>query len=64
MATLIEKFCPDMKMLSTPNYELYEIHGTGGKSLFRWKQIFGLHGRVDWPTFNLKEYLDLEKSQS
>ena len=30
MAILIEKFCPDMKMLSTPNYELYEIHGTGG----------------------------------
>ena len=31
MPTLIEKFCPDMKMLSTPNYELYEIHETGGK---------------------------------
>ncbi|XP_065650101.1 afadin isoform X2 [Hydra vulgaris] len=29
MPILIEKFCPDMKMLATPNYELYEIHGTG-----------------------------------
>ncbi|XP_057307397.1 afadin-like isoform X2 [Hydractinia symbiolongicarpus] len=29
MPQLIEKFCPDMKMLSTPNYELFEIHSTG-----------------------------------
>eukprot|EP00111_Clytia_hemisphaerica_P006331 TCONS_00018348-protein len=29
MPTLIDKFCPDLKMLSMPNYELYEIHGTG-----------------------------------
>lgn len=31
MPTLIEKFCPDMKMLSSSNHELFEIHGTGGK---------------------------------
>ena len=34
MPTLIDKFCPDLKMLSMPNYELYEIHGTGGTYFF------------------------------
>lgn len=30
--TLIEKFRPDMRMLSVPEYALYEIHENGGKS--------------------------------
>ena len=30
--TLIEKFRPDMRMLSIPEYALYEIHENGGKS--------------------------------
>lgn len=29
--TLVEKFRPDMKMLSNPNYSLYEVHPSGGK---------------------------------
>ena len=29
--TLIEKFRPDMRMLSRPNYSLYEIHVNGGR---------------------------------
>lgn len=29
--TLVEKFRPDMKMLSNPNYFLYEVHPNGGK---------------------------------
>lgn len=32
--TLIEKFRPDMRMLSVPEYALYEIHENGGNSLF------------------------------
>lgn len=28
--TLIEKFRPDMRMLSIPEYALYEIHENGG----------------------------------
>jgi len=28
--TLIEKFRPDMRMLSVPEYALYEIHENGG----------------------------------
>ena len=28
--TLIEKFRPDMRMLSTPRFALYEIHESGG----------------------------------
>ena len=31
MDTLVEKFCPDLKMLSHPNYELFECHEKGGK---------------------------------
>ncbi|KAF3422584.1 hypothetical protein E2986_13606, partial [Frieseomelitta varia] len=31
--TLIEKFRPDMRMLSVPEYALYEIHENGGKSI-------------------------------
>lgn len=27
--TLIEKFRPDMRMLSVPNYALYEVHANG-----------------------------------
>ena len=34
MGTLTDKFCPDLKMLSTPNYELFEIHGTGGEIFY------------------------------
>lgn len=30
--TLIEKFRPDMRMLSVPEYALYEIHENGGSS--------------------------------
>lgn len=30
--TLVEKFRPDMKMLSNPNYSLYEVHQHGGKN--------------------------------
>ena len=30
MDTLIEKFCPDMKMLTPTNYELFEVHEKGG----------------------------------
>ena len=29
---LIEKFRPDIRMLSVPEYALYEIHENGGKS--------------------------------
>lgn len=29
--TLVEKFRPDMKMLTNPNYSLYEVHPNGGK---------------------------------
>lgn len=29
--TLIEKFRPDMRMLSLPEYALFEIHENGGK---------------------------------
>lgn len=29
--TLIEKFRPDMRMLSVPEYALYEIHENGGE---------------------------------
>ena len=28
---LVEKFRPDMKMLTNPNYSLYEVHPNGGK---------------------------------
>lgn len=30
---LVEKFHPDMKMLSNPTYSLYEIHPNGGESI-------------------------------
>lgn len=30
--TLIEKFRPDMRMLSIPEYALYEIHENGGNA--------------------------------
>merc|ERR1712189_2085 len=29
MDTLVEKFCPDMKMLTPTNYELFECHEKG-----------------------------------
>ena len=29
-SALIEKFHPDMRMLSSPKYGLYEIHAAGG----------------------------------
>jgi len=32
--TLIEKFRPDMRMLSVPEYALYEIHENGGKLFY------------------------------
>ena len=32
--TLIEKFRPDIRMLSVPEYALYEIHESGGESLY------------------------------
>ena len=32
--TLIEKFRPDMRMLSLPEYFLYEVHVNGGKQNF------------------------------
>ena len=28
--SLVEKFRPDMKMLSNPNYSLYVVHPNGG----------------------------------
>lgn len=28
---LVEKFHPDMKMLSNPTYSLYEVHPNGGR---------------------------------
>lgn len=31
--TLIEKFRPDMKMLTTPIYHLFEVDSNGGKQL-------------------------------
>lgn len=37
--TLIEKFRPDMRMLSVPEYALYEIHENGGKSDRAGRQI-------------------------
>lgn len=32
--TLAEKFRPDMRMLSSPKYSLYEVHVSGGLYLF------------------------------
>ena len=32
---LIEKFRPDMRMLTLPNYSLYEVHANGGASFFK-----------------------------
>lgn len=29
LETLIQKFRPDMRMLSVPNYALYEVHANG-----------------------------------
>lgn len=29
---LIDKFRPDMRMLSLPSYALYEVHVTGGET--------------------------------
>ena len=34
LETLIEKFRPDMRMLSLPQYSLYEVHVNGGKKIF------------------------------
>ena len=34
--TLIEKFRPDMRMLSVPEYALYEIHENGGELHYRY----------------------------
>ena len=33
MYVLVEKFRPDMKMLTNPNYSLYEVHPNGGELL-------------------------------
>ena len=30
--TLVEKFRPDMRMLTLPHYSLYEVHANGGKA--------------------------------
>ena len=30
VGTLVEKFRPDMRMLTMPNYSLYEVHANGG----------------------------------
>ena len=54
---LIEKFRPDMRMLTLPNYSLYEVHANGGASLFqRYKIIIGF--------FNWSIQLHLQKSES
>lgn len=34
--TLAEKFRPDMRMLSSPKYSLYEVHVSGGESHRGW----------------------------
>ena len=34
LETLVEKFRPDMKMLSLPEYALYEVHVNGGGWMF------------------------------
>ena len=34
LATLVEKFRPDMRMLSMPKYAVYEVHVNGGMVLF------------------------------
>lgn len=31
LKVLVEKFRPDMKMLTNPEYQLYEVHPNGGK---------------------------------
>lgn len=33
MKILVEKFHPDLKMLTRPNYSLYEVHETGTGNL-------------------------------
>lgn len=43
--TLVEKFRPDMKMLSNPNYSLYEVHPNGGKKPL-WSELSELGSRV------------------
>lgn len=52
--TLIEKFRPDMRMLSVPEYALYEIHENGGEfcifSLFELYYIYsiGRYKKLDY----------------
>jgi len=43
--TLAEKFRPDMRMLSSPKYSLYEVHVSGGES--RAKIMVDLDEQID-----------------
>lgn len=42
--TLAEKFRPDMRMLSSPKYSLYEVHVSGGEYKLSWSySCFEVH---------------------
>lgn len=42
--TLAEKFRPDMRMLSSPKYSLYEVHVSGGQCVSHSREQVAL-----WP---------------
>lgn len=46
--TLIEKFRPDMRMLSVPEYALYEIHENGGEVELSLKLCY--RAKLNWTT--------------
>lgn len=51
--TLIEKFRPDMRMLSVPEYALYEIHENGGEgyTIYLHVRVIIVRGNFFWITF-------------
>ncbi|KAF0312637.1 Afadin [Amphibalanus amphitrite] len=48
IATLIEKFRPDMRMLSTPRFALYEIHESGAEERELAPDERPLHVQLNW----------------
>ena len=43
ISTLVEKFRPDMRMLSAPSYLLYEIHENGGEGEWKTCTVIDYH---------------------
>ena len=58
LETLIEKFRPDMRMLSLPKYSLYEVHVNGGKSLL----CLYFSGSIFFEGLLIKMLVSLQKS--